>query len=128
MNRNQFSENWHQYKNKIRDKWAKITDHDLEQINGKWDSFVEKLQQKYGFAKEQAERELNRWCQECESRGRGKKESIDMEEEEGVLEAQNEGEEETETGRHSWGSAEKHPPKEKKEERWQPEQKKRKIG
>lgn len=61
MNREQFEGNWHLLKGKIKEKWGKLTDDDVAQINGKYEQFLGKLQKKYGYTKEQAERESNSW-------------------------------------------------------------------
>lgn len=61
MNREQFEGGWHQLKGKIKEKWGKLTDDDIAVINGKYEQFIGKLQQKYGYSKEQAEKESNNW-------------------------------------------------------------------
>lgn len=61
MNREQFEGSWHQLKGKIKEKWGKLTDDDIAVINGKYEQFIGKLQQKYGYSKEQAEKESNNW-------------------------------------------------------------------
>ena len=65
MNKDQFAGKWHEIKGKIKEKWGKFTDDDLQQINGKWEAFVGIMQKRYGIAREQAEQDLNRWCDEC---------------------------------------------------------------
>ena len=40
---------------------GKLTDDDLEVIEGKKDQLVGRLQERYGYTKEQAEKELNSW-------------------------------------------------------------------
>jgi uncharacterized protein YjbJ (UPF0337 family) len=59
MNWDQVQGNWKELKGKIRSKWAKFTDDDLEQIAGKKDALLGRLQQHYGYKKEHAERELD---------------------------------------------------------------------
>ena len=61
MNREQFEGSWHQLKGKIKEKWGKLTDDDIATINGKYEQFLGKLMQKYGYSKEQAEKESNNW-------------------------------------------------------------------
>lgn len=61
MNKEQFQGQWNQLKGKIKEKWGKLTDDDLTQINGKRDQLLGKIQQKYGLAKEKAEEEISRW-------------------------------------------------------------------
>jgi uncharacterized protein YjbJ (UPF0337 family) len=61
MNREQFEGNWHQLKGKLKEKWGKLTNDDIEIINGEYEQFLGILQQKYGYSKEQAEKETNNW-------------------------------------------------------------------
>ena len=61
MNWDQISGQWKQMKGQMRQKWAKLTDSDWEMINGKRDEFVGRLQERYGYSREQAERELEEW-------------------------------------------------------------------
>jgi uncharacterized protein YjbJ (UPF0337 family) len=64
-----FEGKWHQMKGKIKQKWGRLTDDDITQINGKHEQLVGKLQTKYGYAKDQAEKEINRWKTEHYSEG-----------------------------------------------------------
>lgn len=50
---------WNEAKGKLRQKWAKLTDSDWEEIAGKKDVWVGRLQQRYGYSKDQAEREAD---------------------------------------------------------------------
>jgi len=59
MNWDQIVGNWREAKGKLRSKWAKLTDDDLEAIGGKKDVLVGRLQQRYGHKKEEAEREID---------------------------------------------------------------------
>jgi uncharacterized protein YjbJ (UPF0337 family) len=59
MNWDSIQGNWKELKGKVRSKWAKLTDDDLEHIAGKKDVLLGRLQQRYGFKKDQAERELD---------------------------------------------------------------------
>src|SRR6476660_1048959 len=58
MNWDQIAGNWKQFTGKVKEKWGKLTDDDLTTIAGKRDQLTGLLQQKYGYAKEQAEHEL----------------------------------------------------------------------
>jgi uncharacterized protein YjbJ (UPF0337 family) len=53
--------NWKQVKGKVKEKWGKLTDDDLEVIEGKKDQLLGRLQERYGYSKEQAEKELDSW-------------------------------------------------------------------
>jgi len=59
MNWDQIEGNWKEFKGKIRAKWGKLTDDDLTTLSGKKDQLSGVLQQRYGIAKDQAERELD---------------------------------------------------------------------
>ena len=47
-----------QLKGKIKERWGKLTDDDLDIIAGRQEQFVGKLQQCYGIAKEEAEKQF----------------------------------------------------------------------
>ena len=59
MNWETIEGNWKELKGKIRSKWAKLTDDDLENIAGKKDVLVGRLQQHYGLKKDEAEKQLD---------------------------------------------------------------------
>jgi uncharacterized protein YjbJ (UPF0337 family) len=59
MNWDQVKGNWKQFKGKVKEKWGKLTDDDLATVEGQRDQLAGKLQERYGYGKEQAERELD---------------------------------------------------------------------
>jgi uncharacterized protein YjbJ (UPF0337 family) len=59
MNWDIIESQWKDIKGTLREKWAKLTDDDVELIAGKKDRFVGKLQERYGYAKDQAESEAD---------------------------------------------------------------------
>jgi len=59
MNWDQIKGEWREAKGKLRSKWGKLTDDDLEQIAGKKDILVGRLQQRYGWKKDQAEESID---------------------------------------------------------------------
>ena len=61
MNWDQIAGNWKQFKGHVKEKWGKLTDDDLDVIEGKKDQLVGRLQERYGYTKEQAEKELKIW-------------------------------------------------------------------
>jgi len=63
MNWDQISGNWKQVKGKVKEKWGKLTDDDLTTVEGKRDQLAGKLQERYGYGKEEAERELDSFSQ-----------------------------------------------------------------
>jgi len=63
MNWDQIAGQWKQFTGSIKQEWGKLTDDDLDYIAGTKDRLVGRLQQKYGIAKEDAERRADRWLQ-----------------------------------------------------------------
>jgi len=59
MNWDQVKGSWKQVQGKVKEKWGKLTDDDLTVVAGKRDQLAGLLQQRYGYAKEEAERELD---------------------------------------------------------------------
>jgi uncharacterized protein YjbJ (UPF0337 family) len=67
MNWDQITGNWKTFKGKVKEKWGKLTDDDLTTIAGKRDQLLGTLQQKYGYGKEQAEKELDEFARDLKS-------------------------------------------------------------
>jgi uncharacterized protein YjbJ (UPF0337 family) len=67
MNWDQITGNWKQFKGKVKEKWGKLTDDDLTTINGRREQLAGVLQQKYGYAKEQAEKELDEFARDLKA-------------------------------------------------------------
>jgi uncharacterized protein YjbJ (UPF0337 family) len=59
MNWDQIKGDWKQLAGKVKEKWGKLTDDDLTMIAGKREQFAGRIQERYGCAKEQAEKELD---------------------------------------------------------------------
>jgi uncharacterized protein YjbJ (UPF0337 family) len=56
MDWNRIEGNWKQFKGQAREKWGRLTDDDLDVINGRQDQLEGKIQERYGLAKDQAKR------------------------------------------------------------------------
>ena len=59
MNTDTVKGDWTQLKGQMRVKWGKLTDDDLEQIAGHKDILVGMLQERYGHAKDQADKDAD---------------------------------------------------------------------
>jgi uncharacterized protein YjbJ (UPF0337 family) len=59
MNTDQVKGNWLQLKGKIKEEWGNLTDDDLTAAEGKLDSLAGRVQERYGIAKEEAEKRVN---------------------------------------------------------------------
>ena len=61
MNWDQLEGKWKQFSGSARERWGKLTDDDLDAIRGKREILVGRLQERYGMAREQADREADEW-------------------------------------------------------------------
>jgi len=61
MNWDQIEGKWTQMKGSAKDQWGKLTDDDLDRAAGKRDKLVGKIQERYGIAKEEAEKQVDAW-------------------------------------------------------------------
>jgi uncharacterized protein YjbJ (UPF0337 family) len=61
MNSDEMRGKWNQLKGSVKQQWGKLTDDDLTTIDGQRDKLVGKIQERYGIAREEAERQLNQW-------------------------------------------------------------------
>ena len=56
MNTDQMKGNWKQLVGKAKEKWGKLTDNDWQIVEGKRDQLVGRIQERYGIARQEAER------------------------------------------------------------------------
>lgn len=61
MNWDRVQGNWKQIKGQVQSQWGKLTDDDLDVIQGKQTELVGRLQERYGIEKDAAERQVNDW-------------------------------------------------------------------
>jgi uncharacterized protein YjbJ (UPF0337 family) len=61
MNWQQIEGKWDYAKGKLREKWGKLTDDDIDVIAGKRDQLIGRLKERYGMQKDAAEKEINNW-------------------------------------------------------------------
>jgi uncharacterized protein YjbJ (UPF0337 family) len=67
MNWDQMEGKWKQYSGKVKEKWGNLTDDDLTVIHGKRDQLVGKIQERYGIAKEEAEKQVDEFARSFRS-------------------------------------------------------------
>jgi uncharacterized protein YjbJ (UPF0337 family) len=56
---------WTEIKGQAKERWGKLTDDELDLIEGKRDQLVGRIQWKYGLAKEEAERQVEDFEAAC---------------------------------------------------------------
>ena len=61
MNWDQLEGKWKQVAGSAREQWGKFTDQDLDRIGGKKDQLVGLIQERYGIAREAAEKQADDW-------------------------------------------------------------------
>jgi len=59
MNKDTLKGQWKQFRGQVRKQWGKLTDDDLDQIHGDAEILAGKIQERYGRAKDEAQREVN---------------------------------------------------------------------
>lgn len=70
MNQDQLEGKWKQMKGHAKEKWGKLTDDDLDEIQGKQQILVGKIQERYGHDREAARKAVDGWLEE-QDKGRG---------------------------------------------------------
>ncbi|BBA36752.1 CsbD family protein [Methylocaldum marinum] len=58
MNWDQVKGNWKQVKGTIKAQWGRLTDDELDEINGEREKLIGKIQERYGIAREEAEKQV----------------------------------------------------------------------
>ncbi|MCB1400088.1 MAG: CsbD family protein [Rhodobacteraceae bacterium] len=65
MNWDQIEGKWKQYKGKAKAKWGELTDDELDRIEGRREELVGLVQERYGQAREAAEKEVDDWLRDA---------------------------------------------------------------
>lgn len=60
MNEDVFAGQWKQMRGELKSWWGRLADDDLDRIGGHTDKLIGLVQEKYGYAREQAEQEVAR--------------------------------------------------------------------
>jgi len=67
MNTLEMKGNWNIAKGKLKQKWAKLTDNDLEFVEGKEEELVGRIQKRTGETRENIEHAMDDACSSCGS-------------------------------------------------------------
>lgn len=65
MNWDQIQGKWKQVKGQAQQKWRDLHDDDLSRVDGKREELVGKVQERYGIAKEEAEKQVKEFESSC---------------------------------------------------------------
>ncbi len=61
MNEDIFKGKWKELKGRVKEKWGDLTDDDVTAVEGKTEKLVGILQVKYGYSKDEAQEEYNKF-------------------------------------------------------------------
>jgi uncharacterized protein YjbJ (UPF0337 family) len=61
MNNDRVEGKWKQMKGSLKSRWGKLTDDDLDVIEGQKDQLVGRIQERYGIAKDEAQKQVDEW-------------------------------------------------------------------
>ena len=61
MNQDTLHGKWTQLKGAAREKWGKLTNDDLDRIQGKSEQLIGTIQERYGIARDEARRQFESW-------------------------------------------------------------------
>ena len=59
MNNDRAEGKWKQMKGSLKSRWGKLTDDDLDVIEGQKDQLVGRVQERYGIAKDEAQKQVD---------------------------------------------------------------------
>ena len=61
MNWDRVEGNWKKVKGKVKEQWGKLTDDDLDVINGRRDQLEGIIQERYGWERDRIRRDIDSW-------------------------------------------------------------------
>jgi uncharacterized protein YjbJ (UPF0337 family) len=59
MNADVLKGKWHQLKGEVKSQWGQLTDDDLNRIGGDAEKLVGRVQERYGYERDRAKREVD---------------------------------------------------------------------
>jgi uncharacterized protein YjbJ (UPF0337 family) len=68
MNQDIIKGQWAQLKGSLKSQWGKLTDDDLSRADGNHQYLVGRLQERYGWQKDQAEREIREFARNLQKK------------------------------------------------------------
>jgi len=68
MNENILKGKWKQLTGEVQKRWGKLTNDDVDRINGNYQMLVGRVQERYGIAMEDAQTQVADWMHELNER------------------------------------------------------------
>lgn len=65
MNEDIMKGKWNEVKGKARQQWGKLTNDDVDRLKGTQEELVGLIQQRYGYERKEAEKEVKSWIKSC---------------------------------------------------------------
>ena len=65
MNTQVLKGKWHQLKGEVKSQWGELTDDDLDVVEGDAEKLIGRVQERYGYARHDAEREVNEFIEKA---------------------------------------------------------------
>jgi uncharacterized protein YjbJ (UPF0337 family) len=59
MNEDVLKGKWRQLKGEVKSQWGKLTDDDLDRVEGDAEKLIGRVQERYGYQREEAKREVD---------------------------------------------------------------------
>ncbi len=63
MNKDILKGKWNQFKGNVKQEWGKLTDDDVARVEGDRDKLIGVVQERYGYSRDQAEREVDAYIE-----------------------------------------------------------------
>ncbi|HLJ13218.1 MAG TPA: CsbD family protein [Bryobacteraceae bacterium] len=70
MNWDEIEGKWKQFAGAAREQWGKLTDDDWQRVAGKKDQLVGRIQERYGIARAEAEKQADAWSKTLKEQSR----------------------------------------------------------
>jgi len=69
MNWDRIEGNWHQLRGRAKQRWARLTENDLDRIQGRREELEGFLQEAYGLAVDDVKRQVDKFCKDLDDNG-----------------------------------------------------------
>jgi uncharacterized protein YjbJ (UPF0337 family) len=67
MNKEILEGKWKELRGRVKAWWGQLNDSDLDQIQGHYDQLIGKLQERYGYTRQEAESEIHKFLKQAEA-------------------------------------------------------------